>query len=105
MTISVRIPCDTGQAQAAPEVAGCSRATGRAVLIAAVLGSSMAFVDGTIVNVALPVLQDDLGATVAALQVSSFRLIPRAPYPGPALQSQNDTVPRPPAGATFEWLK
>ena len=68
MTISVRHPCDTGRAQAAPNVAGCSRATGRAVLIAAVLGSSMAFVDGTIVNVALPVLQDDLDATVAALQ-------------------------------------
>jgi hypothetical protein len=55
MTISVRHPCDIGRARVAPEVAGCSRATGRAVLTAAVLGSSMAFVDGTIVNVALTI--------------------------------------------------
>ena len=76
MTISVRHPCDSGTAQAAPEAPGCSPATGRAVLAAAILGSSMAFVDGTIVNVALPVLQDDLGATVAGLQwvVESYAL-------------------------------
>src|SRR5436305_11800279 len=40
----------------------------RWVLIAAVLGSSMAFIDATAVNVILPVLQDDLRATVAEVQ-------------------------------------
>jgi EmrB/QacA subfamily drug resistance transporter len=37
-------------------------------LIAAVLGSSMSFIDGTAVNVALPVLQKDLGADNASVQ-------------------------------------
>jgi EmrB/QacA subfamily drug resistance transporter len=38
------------------------------VLAATILGSSMAFIDGTAVNVALPALQKDLGATVAQVQ-------------------------------------
>jgi EmrB/QacA subfamily drug resistance transporter len=38
------------------------------VLIAAILGSSMSFVDATAVNVALPILQRDLVATSAQLQ-------------------------------------
>jgi EmrB/QacA subfamily drug resistance transporter len=37
-------------------------------LIASILGSSMAFVDGTVVNVALPVLQRDLNATSTQVQ-------------------------------------
>jgi EmrB/QacA subfamily drug resistance transporter len=43
-------------------------AAGRWVLAASVLGSSMAFIDGTVVSVALPVLQQDLGATVSGAQ-------------------------------------
>jgi EmrB/QacA subfamily drug resistance transporter len=38
------------------------------VLVATILGSSMAFIDGTVVNVALPVLQKELGATVGDVQ-------------------------------------
>jgi EmrB/QacA subfamily drug resistance transporter len=38
------------------------------VLTASILGSSMAFIDGTVVNVALPVLQQDLNATATAVQ-------------------------------------
>ena len=38
------------------------------VLLATILGSSMAFIDGTVVNVALPVLQLDLKATAADVQ-------------------------------------
>ncbi len=38
------------------------------VLIVAILGSSMAFIDGTIVNVALPALQSGLRATASNLQ-------------------------------------
>ncbi|MBW3574020.1 MAG: MFS transporter [Actinobacteria bacterium] len=41
---------------------------GRWVLLAAVLGSGMVFLDGTVVNVALPRLGDDLGADFAGLQ-------------------------------------
>ncbi|SAL60081.1 EmrB/QacA family drug resistance transporter [Caballeronia terrestris] len=43
-------------------------AASRGVLIAAILGSSMAFIDGTIVNVALPSLQASLHATASNLQ-------------------------------------
>lgn len=38
------------------------------MLAATILGSSMAFIDGTAVNVALPALQAGLGATVAEVQ-------------------------------------
>jgi EmrB/QacA subfamily drug resistance transporter len=38
------------------------------VLVATILGSSMAFIDGTVVNVALPVLQTELRATVGDAQ-------------------------------------
>jgi EmrB/QacA subfamily drug resistance transporter len=38
------------------------------VLAASILGSSMAFIDGTVVNVALPVLQESLSATATQVQ-------------------------------------
>jgi EmrB/QacA subfamily drug resistance transporter len=41
---------------------------GRWVLAATILASSMAFIDGTIVNVALPFLQTDLHATAIGIQ-------------------------------------
>jgi EmrB/QacA subfamily drug resistance transporter len=49
---------------------------GRWVLAAAVLGSGMAMLDGTVVNIALRNVGDDLGATVAQLQwvVNSYLL-------------------------------
>ncbi len=43
-------------------------ATGRRVLLATVLGSAMAFIDGTVVNIALPHVAADLGAGTAGLQ-------------------------------------
>jgi EmrB/QacA subfamily drug resistance transporter len=46
----------------------CSETTGRWVLAAAILGSSISFIDGTVVNVALPVLQSSLQASVAQTQ-------------------------------------
>ena len=47
------------------------------VLAATILGSSMAFIDGTVVNVALPALQSGLGATVSDVQwiVESYALL------------------------------
>src|SRR5215467_6725596 len=38
------------------------------VLAATILGSSLSFIDGTIVNVALPALQRDLHATITDVQ-------------------------------------
>jgi EmrB/QacA subfamily drug resistance transporter len=43
-------------------------ARGRWVLVATVLGSSMVFLDSTVVNVALPTIGRSLGATLAGLQ-------------------------------------
>jgi EmrB/QacA subfamily drug resistance transporter len=40
----------------------------RWTLVATILGSSLTFIDGTVVNVALPALQADLHATIADLQ-------------------------------------
>src|SRR5688572_29985810 len=40
----------------------------RWVLAATILASSMAFIDGTVVNVALPALQKDLNATAIGVQ-------------------------------------
>ncbi len=42
--------------------------TARWVVAATVLGSGMAFLDGTVVNVALPAISDDLGTSVTGLQ-------------------------------------
>jgi EmrB/QacA subfamily drug resistance transporter len=41
---------------------------GRWTLVASILGSSMAFIDGSVVNVALPAIQHDLGGGLAAQQ-------------------------------------
>ncbi|MEP7075849.1 MAG: MFS transporter [Acidobacteriota bacterium] len=53
------------------------KTAGRWVLAAAILGSSVSFIDGTVVNVALPVLQTSLNATVAQTQwvVESYSLM------------------------------
>ncbi len=48
--------------------APCPRASGKWVLAATILGSCLAFIDGTVVNVALPALQKDLSATVVGVQ-------------------------------------
>ena len=47
------------------------------MLAATILGSSMAFIDGTVVNVALPALQNALHATIADVQwvVESYALM------------------------------
>lgn len=61
-------PCDEGVIWSALDTTPCGRVVGRWVLAATIIGSSMAFVDGTVVNVALPVIQADLHATVTDLQ-------------------------------------
>lgn len=61
-------PCDEALVHTAPESRQCSDATRRAVLAAAIIGSSMTFIDGTVVNVALPVLRQKLGASPTQVQ-------------------------------------
>ena len=58
-------PCDEGIIRSQPPCAAVTPAEEPWILAATILGSSMAFVDGTVVNVALPVLQAELGATAA----------------------------------------
>ena len=64
-----RAPCDEAVIRAgAPETAGCLEHAKPWVLAATILGSSMAFIDGSVVNVALPAIQADLGASVRETQ-------------------------------------
>jgi EmrB/QacA subfamily drug resistance transporter len=61
-------PCDEAAIRAAPCLEQADPRERRAVLVAAVLGSSLVFMDGTIVNVALPTFQRELGATIVEAQ-------------------------------------
>ncbi len=61
-------PCDEGVIRSGRDTAACTRQVGLWVLVATIVGSSMVFIDGTVVNVALPALQSDLNATVTDVQ-------------------------------------
>ena len=77
MTQIGKPPCDDAVVHAGPsEAAACPPASRRWVLVATILASSMAFVDGTMVNVALPAIRRDLQATLADAQwvVESYAL-------------------------------
>src|SRR5215470_6814014 len=65
--IAARLPCDEAAIRAGTADPRCA-SRGPWVLAAAILGSSMAFIDGTVVNVALPALQSSLHATVSQVQ-------------------------------------
>ena len=68
MTVIGKTPCSnqtiTLRKNAAPKSANGERW----VLAATVMGSSMAFIDGTVVNVALPVMQTSLEASLGQMQ-------------------------------------
>ncbi len=68
MAVPHRPPCDAALMRAGRCLAPAGRAEQPWVLAATILGSSMIFVDGTIVNVALPVVQRQFGATLAGAQ-------------------------------------
>jgi MFS family permease len=75
MATIARPPCD----EAAIRSTRCSQpaaVNGPWILAATILGSSMAFIDGTVVNVALPALQSALHATLSDVQwvVESYAL-------------------------------
>ena len=63
-----REPCDENVIRSRSATAPCSQSSGRWILAATILASSMAFIDGTVVNVALPALQSSLNATAVDLQ-------------------------------------
>jgi EmrB/QacA subfamily drug resistance transporter len=76
MTVTVKPPCDE-----ASILAGSALASGTSggfwILTATILGSSVAFIDGTVVNIALPAMQSALHATVSDIQwvVESYALL------------------------------
>src|SRR6266849_3101463 len=61
-------PCDEGVITSRKVATPCTKARRRWILAATILGSSMSFIDGTVVNVALPALQTNLNATVTDVQ-------------------------------------
>src|ERR1700736_816638 len=63
-----REPCDENEIRSRAATAPCSKSSGSRVLAATILASSMAFIDGTVVNVALPALQTSLNATAVDMQ-------------------------------------
>jgi MFS family permease len=63
-----RAPCDEGVIRAASETPGCAARARPWVLAATILGSSMAFIDGSVVTVALPAIQADLTTSVSGAQ-------------------------------------
>ncbi len=64
----LREPCDENIIRSQPARTPCSKSRGRWVLAATILASSTAFIDGTVVNVALPALQTSLNATAVDVQ-------------------------------------
>ena len=60
--------CDEAFIKSRPAGAPCVPASEPWILAATILGSSMAFIDGTVVNVALPALQRSFNATVLDVQ-------------------------------------
>jgi EmrB/QacA subfamily drug resistance transporter len=77
VALILRPPCDEGVIRSARQAPPCAAGIRRWVLAATILGSSLAFIDGTAVNVALPTLQARLNATAADAQwvVEAYALL------------------------------
>src|SRR5437016_14458234 len=73
----VQDPCGENVIRSRSAGEACSRSRGRWVLAATILASSMAFIDGTVVNVALSALQMNLNATAVDVQwvVEAYSLL------------------------------
>src|ERR1700747_1058524 len=64
----MKAPCEEIVLRSRPVDVPCKAAAEPWTLAATILGSSMAFIDGTVVNVAVPVLQSTFHATVVDVQ-------------------------------------
>ena len=67
MASAAPLPCKESSAAGMPASA-CAHGAETWILATTIIASSMAFIDGTVVNVALPALQRSLGATLASSQ-------------------------------------
>ena len=70
-------PCEETLVRSGPTGVQCVAKARTWILAATIIGSSMAFIDGTVVNVALPALQVSFHATVVSMQwvVESYLLL------------------------------
>lgn len=70
-------PCDEAIVRSGVSTTPCTARSARWILAVTILGSSMAFIDGTVVNVALPALQSSLNATLVDVQwvIESYSLL------------------------------
>lgn len=77
MTTVAPFPCDKAIVGAATDSAPCTRTAEPWVLATTILASSMVFIDGTVVNVALPAMQRALDATLGDAQwiVEAYELM------------------------------
>ena len=77
MTTPLSGPCDDAFIQSGLYAAPSGAREAAWILAATILGSSMVFIDGTVVNVALPALQRELNATLVDVQwvVESYALL------------------------------
>ena len=74
----IRPPCDAGVIEATPTFDAALSQRGKwLTLVATIVGSSMAFLDGSVVNIALPAIQQALHADAAATQwiVNAYLLL------------------------------
>jgi EmrB/QacA subfamily drug resistance transporter len=73
----MRTPCDEALIRSSGTAAPCEEEARNWILAATILASSMAFIDSTVVNVALPALQASFHATVVDVQwvVESYGLL------------------------------
>src|SRR3977135_539136 len=60
-------PCDELVIRSTPSAAPCTKRQQTWALAACVLGSSMAFIDTSVVNVALPKMESDLATTLSSM--------------------------------------
>ena len=68
MTTILKAPCDEAVIRAGEMKAPCSKRAAPWVLAATIMGSSITFIDSTVVGVALPVLQRELGTDIVGAQ-------------------------------------
>ncbi len=75
-TACMKPPCDEAVIRSRRDESPCRAQAGPWILAATILGSSLAFIDSTVVNVALPALQASLHATIVDVQwvVESYGL-------------------------------
>src|SRR6266568_7943947 len=61
-------PCDEAMIRATRAARNCTASAKPWVLLATILASSIAYIDESVVNVALPAIETDLGTSVVVIQ-------------------------------------